>query len=99
MPSHVINSFPLLRNDWEGLAADYAIKLGRVVAFAGLTGAGKTITLKRTPRFCDVLSGGIRAGGQDMRNFQRESLRNHSEIELQRDEQENDPSQRLTLSG
>jgi subfamily B ATP-binding cassette protein MsbA len=59
------------------------IQPGQVAAFVGPTGAGKTTMINLIPRFYDVLSGHIRIDGEDVRNFQIESLRRNISVVLQ----------------
>ncbi|MBQ9000363.1 MAG: ABC transporter ATP-binding protein [Eggerthellaceae bacterium] len=48
---------------------------GQTVAFVGPTGAGKTTLVKLLMRFYDVQSGAIRIGGVDIRDIERERVR------------------------
>jgi subfamily B ATP-binding cassette protein MsbA len=62
---------------------DLVIQPGQVAAFVGPTGAGKTTMINLIPRFYDVLSGHIRIDGEDVRDFQIESLRRNISVVLQ----------------
>src|SRR5204863_2951694 len=57
-----------------------SIQPGQIAAFVGPTGAGKTTIINLIPRFYDVLSGRIRIDGEDVRNFQIESLRQNISV-------------------
>ncbi len=52
-----------------------SVKSGQTVAIVGPTGAGKTTMVKLLMRFYDVNSGAIKVDGYDIREFNRESLR------------------------
>lgn len=51
------------------------VKAGQKVAIVGPTGAGKTTMVKLLMRFYDVSGGAILVGGDDIRRFNREELR------------------------
>ncbi len=51
------------------------VKDGQTVAFVGPTGAGKTTLVKLLMRFYDVQEGAIRIGGVDVRDIQRDEVR------------------------
>ena len=51
------------------------IRRGEVVAFVGMSGAGKTTLMDLVPRFHDVTSGTITIDGHDLRAVTQESLR------------------------
>ncbi len=51
------------------------VKEGQTVAFVGPTGAGKTTLVKLLMRFYDVQGGAIRIGGVDVRDIEREQVR------------------------
>jgi ATP-binding cassette, subfamily B, bacterial len=61
----------------------FNIHPGQVAAFVGPTGAGKTTIINLIPRFYDIVSGCIRIDGEDVRNFQLESLRQNISFVLQ----------------
>jgi ATP-binding cassette, subfamily B, bacterial len=61
----------------------FTIEPGRVVAFVGPTGAGKSTIINLIPRFYDVTAGHVRIDGEDIRNFQLASLRRHIAFVLQ----------------
>ena len=56
---------------------DFSAKVreGQTVAFVGPTGAGKTTLVKLLMRFYDVQGGAIRIGGVDIRDIERERVR------------------------
>jgi ATP-binding cassette subfamily B protein len=62
---------------------NFVIQPRQVAAFVGPTGAGKTTIINLIPRFYDVLSGHIRIDGEDVRDFQIESLRRNISFVLQ----------------
>ena len=51
------------------------VEEGQTVAFVGPTGAGKTTLVKLLMRFYDVQDGSIRIGGTDVREIEREQVR------------------------
>ena len=51
------------------------VKNGQKIAIVGPTGAGKTTMVKLLMRFYDVSGGAILVGGDDIRRFNREELR------------------------
>ena len=59
------------------------IKPGQMVAIVGPTGAGKTTMVKLLMRFYDVNSGSIRLSGHDVREFDRNQLRDGFGMVLQ----------------
>jgi subfamily B ATP-binding cassette protein MsbA len=56
------------------------VPAGTVVALVGPSGAGKSTFVNLLPRFYDVTGGAIRIGDVDMREFDKEDLRNHISI-------------------
>jgi len=56
---------------------DFSAKVeeGQTVAFVGPTGAGKTTLVKLLMRFYDVQNGAIRIGGVDVRDIDRDDVR------------------------
>lgn len=59
------------------------IKHGQKVAIVGPTGAGKTTMVKLLMRFYDVNGGAIKIDGKDIRNFDRDELRDMFGMVLQ----------------
>lgn len=56
---------------------------GQKIALVGSTGAGKTTIMNLLPRFYDIQSGGIFIDGIDIKDIQRDSLRETLAIVLQ----------------
>jgi ABC-type multidrug transport system fused ATPase/permease subunit len=59
------------------------IEPGRMVAFVGESGVGKSTILSLLPRFYDVTAGRITLDGRDVRTVSLEDLRRHIAIVLQ----------------
>jgi len=59
------------------------IKAGEVIAFAGMSGGGKTTLVNLIPRFYDVTEGRILIDGRDIRDVSIESLRGQIAIVTQ----------------
>jgi len=59
---------------------DLAIEPGRITAFLGATGAGKTSLVNLVPRFYDVSSGRITVDGIDIRQIRPTSLRGRTAV-------------------
>ena len=59
------------------------IAAGEKVAIVGSTGAGKSTLVSLVPRFFDPTSGIVLIGGEDIRNYQLQSLRDHVSLVLQ----------------
>jgi ATP-binding cassette, subfamily B, bacterial len=68
---------PVLNN------VSFEIKAGRVAAFVGPTGAGKTSIIGLIPRFYDPDSGIVKIDGTDVKHFQQKSLRSQMSFVLQ----------------
>jgi ATP-binding cassette subfamily B multidrug efflux pump len=62
---------------------DLTIEPGEVVAFVGLTGAGKSTLVSLVPRFYDVTQGQVLVDGMDVRDVTRESLAGQLSMVLQ----------------
>lgn len=58
-------------------------KKGQKIAFVGSTGAGKTTVTNLINRFYDIDEGSIKIDGTDIREFNKESLRNNIAMVLQ----------------
>lgn len=63
---------------------DFTIKSGETVGIIGGTGSSKSTMVQLIPRLYDVLSGSVRVGGQDVRDYDIESLRNQVSMVLQK---------------
>ena len=59
------------------------VKPGQKIAIVGPTGAGKTTIVKLLMRFYDVQSGSITLDGHDIRDFNRQELRDYFGMVLQ----------------
>jgi len=59
------------------------IKAGELIAFAGMSGGGKTTLVNLIPRFYDVTEGRILIDGRDIRDVSIESLRSQIAIVTQ----------------
>ena len=59
------------------------IKAGEKVAIVGSTGAGKSTLVSLIPRFFDPTGGAVYIEGEDIRNYQLQSLRDHVSLVLQ----------------
>src|SRR5262245_26588929 len=56
---------------------------GKTLAIVGETGAGKSTLVSLVPRFFDPSDGEVRFDGEDIRNYQVQSLREHISLVLQ----------------
>lgn len=61
----------------------FGIQPGKVAAFVGPTGAGKTTIISLISRFYDPTSGTVRMDGVDVRRYKQRSLRNQISLVLQ----------------
>ena len=61
----------------KAIIKDFSVKVkeGQTVAFVGPTGSGKTTLVKLLMRFYDVQEGAIRIGGVDVRDIERDRVR------------------------
>src|ERR1051325_3716529 len=59
------------------------IRAGETIAIVGATGAGKSTLVSLVPRFFDPTSGSVLIDGEDIRNFQLQSLRDQVSLVLQ----------------
>ncbi len=69
----------------EPLMKDFsiAVQVGQMVAIVGHTGAGKTTLINLLERFYEIQDGGIRMDGIDIRNVDRQSVRQRIGMVLQ----------------
>ena len=61
----------------------FDVKQGQTIAIVGPTGAGKTTMVKLLMRFYDVTGGAIQVDGHDIRDFNRQELRDAFGMVLQ----------------
>ena len=61
----------------------FHIRSGETIGVIGGTGAGKSTLVNLIPRFYDALSGTVRVGGMDVRDYTLENLRNGVSMVLQ----------------
>lgn len=59
------------------------VNVGETIAFVGNSGGGKTTIVNLLPRFYDIQQGSIMIDGEDIRNFDLDSLREHIAIVFQ----------------
>jgi len=62
-------------DEWVLKGVDLHIRTGEVVAFAGMSGGGKTTLVHLLPRFYEVNRGGVFIDGSDIRDVTIQSLR------------------------
>jgi ABC-type multidrug transport system fused ATPase/permease subunit len=62
---------------------DLEVPAGRRIALVGLSGSGKTTTVKLIPRFYDVWSGAVEIDGVDTRAYPLDALRRNVSMVLQ----------------
>ncbi len=63
---------------------DLHIKSGETIGIIGGTGCGKSSLVSLISRLYDVASGSVRVGGEDVRNYDLETLRNQVAVVLQK---------------
>ena len=63
---------------------DLHIKSGETIGIIGGTGCGKSSLVSLISRLYDVDSGSVRVGGEDVRNYDLETLRNQVAVVLQK---------------
>jgi ABC-type multidrug transport system fused ATPase/permease subunit len=61
----------------------FRIEPGEKIAVVGVTGAGKTTTIKLLNRFYDIQKGSIKVSGADVRQWDLQALRQHIGVVLQ----------------
>lgn len=72
-----VEGYPILKN------ITFTAQPGQTIALVGHTGSGKSSIINLLFRFYDPQSGTIQIDGQDIQNYQRESIRNDMGIVLQ----------------
>ena len=60
------------------------IKSGETVGILGGTGSSKTSLIQLIPRLYDVTEGAVKVGGEDVRNYDLDALRNQVSVVLQK---------------
>lgn len=63
---------------------DFSISSGETIGIIGGTGSGKSSLVNLICRLYDVSNGGVYVGGQDVRNYDLEALRNEVAVVLQK---------------
>lgn len=63
---------------------DLQIKSGETVGILGGTGSSKTSLIQLIPRLYDVSEGAVKVGGEDVRKYDLEALRNQVSVVLQK---------------
>ena len=63
---------------------DLQIKSGETVGVLGGTGSSKTSLIQLIPRLYDVTEGAVKVGGEDVRNYDLDALRNQVSVVLQK---------------
>ena len=61
----------------------FEVKPGQTIAFIGSTGSGKSSLVQLIPRLYDVEAGAVKVGGQDVRDYDLDSLRRQVAMVLQ----------------
>lgn len=79
-------TFSYSRNADKPVLDDVSIRIesGQVVGILGGTGSSKSSLVQLIPRLYDVVSGSIKVGGVDVRNYDLDVLRNHVAMVLQK---------------
>ena len=84
--------------DYEGVSFSYGsgspalhditlhIASGETIGIIGGTGSSKTTLIQLIPRLYDATQGRVRVGGQDVRDYDLEALRNNVAVVLQKNE-------------
>ncbi|MCM1087235.1 MAG: ABC transporter ATP-binding protein/permease [Muribaculaceae bacterium] len=63
---------------------DFKVKKGQTIGIIGGTGSGKSSLVHLIPRFYDVTKGCVRVNGRDVREYDRETLRNKIGMVMQK---------------
>ena len=63
---------------------DLHIKSGEVIGILGGTGSSKSSLIQLIPRLYDVTEGSVKVGGEDVRKYDLEALRNQVSVVLQK---------------
>lgn len=79
-------TFSYSRNADKPVLDDVSIRIesGQVVGILGGTGSSKSSLVQLIPRLYDVVSGSIKVGGVDVRNYDLDALRNQVAMVLQK---------------
>ena len=63
---------------------DLHIRSGELIGILGGTGSSKSTLVQLIPRLYDVTEGGVKVGGEDVRRYDLEALRNNVAVVLQK---------------
>ena len=89
-PSAPIVEFDQVSLRYKGAAADslsgisFRAERGQTIGIIGGTGSGKSSLVNMIPRFYDAVSGTVKIGGRDIREYDIDDLRSHVGMVLQK---------------
>ena len=89
-PSAPIVEFDQVSLRYKGAAADslsgisFRAERGQTIGIIGGTGSGKSSLVNMSPRFYDAVSGTVKIGGRDIREYDIDDLRSHVGMVLQK---------------